>query len=230
MIVARISGTAGDPVNPLAGLLLTEVIDKANAAAPTSHRMTTGAAYNIWPTQADFQHDLVLHVLDLAPTSGTEKMRAVTMDGLSRKLSWRAVLGSAIEADFAEALAEPAVLVRIGLGALVTPEELANPSYAASMRYLAETGDIVAATVRYSGRRLRSERSMDDLVEAIAALGVGYVLRARTAPGIPKRPDAEGISALAAAAVGIVEAFTEDAGPAEREATSDPDGMSIELV
>ncbi len=214
LVVARIAGDGDDSINPLAGLLLTEVIDQANAtlatAGPTSPKMTTGAAYNIWPTQADFQHDLMVHVLDLAATPGTERMRAVTMDGLARKLDWRAVLGAAIEAEFGGALAEPAMLVRIGLGALATREELVDAAQAASMRYLAETGELVAATVRYSGRRLRAGRSMDDVVGATAALGIGYVLRARLAPEVPMRPDAEGITALAAAAVGIVEAFTEE--------------------
>jgi len=213
VVIARIAGDGDDSINPLAGLLLNEVIDQANAtlatAGATSRKMTTGAAYNIWPTQADFQHELVVHVLDLAATPGTEKMRAVTMDGLAKKLDWRTVLGAAIEADFGEAL-EPAMLVRIGLGALATREELVDAAESTSKRYLTETGELVAATVRYSGRRLRAQRSMDDLVGAIAALGIGYVLRARLAPEVPMRPDAEGVTALAAAAVGIVEAFTEE--------------------
>jgi hypothetical protein len=56
---------------------------------------------------------------------------------------------------------------------------------------------------------LQNGRSIEDLVWAIEALEVGYLLRMRIDPDIPLRPAADGESALAAAAAGIVEAFTE---------------------
>ena len=34
------------------------------AVDPAAREMTTGAAYNIWPAQADFQMDLMARVLD----------------------------------------------------------------------------------------------------------------------------------------------------------------------
>jgi hypothetical protein len=80
----------------------------------------------------------------------------------------------------------------------------------ANERYVAETGELLVAIVRYAGRRLRPGRSIDDLVWAMEALEAGYLLRMRVDAEIPLREAADGESALAAAASGIVEAFTED--------------------
>jgi hypothetical protein len=60
-------------------------------------------------------------------------------------------------------------------------------------------------------------------VWAIEALETGYLLRTRVAPDIPLRPDAAAVSALGAAVVGIVEAFTEpdDGRPGPEESGQD---------
>ena len=44
---------------------------------------------------------------------------------------------------------------------------------------------------------------------AVEALETGYLLRMRLAPEIPLRKDTPGLSALATAAAGVFEAFTE---------------------
>ena len=171
--------------------------------------MTTGAAYNIWPAQADFQADLLSRVLEEAATPGMERVRAATLNGLARQLPWRAVLADTIEVDYRESFDEPSMFLMIGLAALAAPGDVAAGEQRANERYVAETGELLAAIVRYAGRRLRPGRSIEDLVWAIEALEVGYLLRMRIDATIPLRPDADGASALAAAASGVVEAFTE---------------------
>jgi hypothetical protein len=214
LVMARIVGDDSASVNPLADVLLTDVLEEANRTAsgtsPNGRAMTTGAAYNIWPTQADFQADLLSRVLDEAATPGIERVRAATLNGLARQLSWRAVLADTIEVDYRESFDEPSMFLMIGLAALAAPGDVAAGERRGNERYLAETGELLAAIIRYAGRRLRGGRSIDDLVWAIEALEVGYLLRMRIDPEIPLRPAADGDSALAAAAAGIVEAFTEE--------------------
>jgi hypothetical protein len=214
MVMGRIVGNGDGSVNPLADVLITDVLEEANrvlgAADPAARTMTTGAAYNIWPAQADFQADLLSRVLDEAATPGMERVRAATLNGLARHLTWQAVLADAIEVDYRESFAEPSMFLMIGLAALAAPGDVAAGEQRANERYVAETGELLAAIVRYAGRRLRAGRSIEDLVWAIEALEIGYLLRMRVDPAIPLRPDASGASALAAAAAGIVEAFTED--------------------
>ena len=213
LVEARVAGNGSASVNPLADVLLTEVIDAANRAGPGGRAMTTGAAYNIWPTQAEFQADLLSRVLDEAATPGIERVRTATLDGLARQLPWRAVLARTIEVDYRESFEEPSMFLMIGIAALAAPADVAAAERLANERYVAETGELLAAIVRYAGRRLRPGRSIADLVWAIEALEVGYLLRRRLDHEIPLSEAADGESALAAAAAGIVEAFTED-GPA----------------
>ena len=213
LVMTRIGGDSAVPVNPLADVLITDVLDEANsalrAADPGARTMTTGAAYNIWPAQADFQTDLLSRVLDAAATPGIERVRTATLNGLARKLPWSAVLGDTIEVDYRESFDEPSMFLMIGLAALAAPGDVAAGEQRANERYVAETGELLAAITRYAGRRLRAGRTVEDLVWAIEALEVGYLLRMRIDQQTPLRHDADGASALAAAAAGIVEAFTE---------------------
>lgn len=211
LVQARVAGAEDAGINPLADVLFTDVLEEANRAEGTRGRaMTTGAVYNIWPSQAEFQADLLACILDEAATPGMENVRTATLDGLSRRLPWRAILAETIEVDFRESFAEPSMFPMIGLAALAAPGDVVAAQRAANARYVAETGELLAAVVRYAGRRLRPGRSIDDLVWAVEALEAGYLLRMRVDAQIPLRPGADGVSALAAAAAGIVEAFTED--------------------
>ena len=213
VVMSRVVGNGSATVNPLADVLITDVLEEANralqAAASSGRTMTTGAAYNIWPAQSDFQADLLSRVLDEAATPGIERVRAATLNGLARKLPWRAVLADTIEADYGESFDEPSMFLMIGLAALAAPGDIAAGEQRANERYVAETGELLAAIVRYAGRKLRTGRTIADLVWAIEALEVGYLLRMRIDPEIPLRADTSGVSALAAAAAGIVEALTE---------------------
>ena len=216
LVSGRIAGNGAPSVNPLADVLLTDVLDEANralrAADPGARKMTTGAAYNIWPNQTDFQLDLLGRVLDAAATPGLERVRAATLNGLARTVPWQAVLADTMEVDFLESYAEPSMFLMIGVAALAAPADVAAGEQEANERYVTETGELLAAIIRYAGRRLRPDRTMDDLVWAIEALESGYLLRMRVAPDVPLRRDAAGASALATAATGIVEAFTEPLG------------------
>jgi hypothetical protein len=212
LVEARVAGNDHTSVNPLADVLITDVLDEANRAGDDGadgRAMTTGAAYNIWPSQAEFQADLLARILDEAATPGIDRVRAATLDGLARKLPWRAVLAEAIEVDYRESFDEPSMFLMIGLAALASPGDVAAAERLADERYVAETGELLAAIVRYAGRRLRPGRSMADLVWAVEALEVGYLLRMRLDQEVPLREAADGESALAAAAAGVVEAFTE---------------------
>jgi AcrR family transcriptional regulator len=210
LVEARVAGDDGASVNPLADVVFTDVLEEANRAEGVVGRtMTTGAVYNIWPSQAEFQADLLARILDEAATPGIERVRTATLDGLARKLPWRQVLAETIEVDFRESFAEPSMFAMIGLAALAAPDDVKAAQLAANARYVAETGELLAAIVRYAGRKLRPGRSMDDLVWAIEALEAGYLLRMRVDAHIPLR-EVGGESALAAAAAGIVEAFTEE--------------------
>jgi hypothetical protein len=222
LLSERVAADAESPVNPLADVLLTEVLDEANKALVATdadvRKMTTGAAYNIWPAQSDFQMDLMARVLDEAATPGIERVRSAALSALARQLPWQDVLAEAIEVDFSESFDEPAMFLMIGVAALAAPSDVIAGEQRANQRYVTATSELLSAIVEYSGRRLRPTRSIEDLVWAIEALEAGLLLRMRRAPEIPLRRDAQGFSVLAAAAVGVVEAFTEPVRPSSGSA------------
>jgi hypothetical protein len=220
LLSERVAGDAAAPVNPLADVLITEVLDAANSALTAedaeARKMTTGAAYNIWPAQSDFQMDLMARVLDEAATPGIERVRSAALSALARQLPWQEVLAAAIEVDFSESFEEPAMFLMIGVAALASPADVLAGERRANERYVAATTELLSAIVEYSGRRLRPGRSIEDLVWAVEALEAGLLLRMRRAPEIPLREDAQGVSVLATAAIGLVEAFTEPQKPASK--------------
>jgi hypothetical protein len=222
LLCERVAADAESPVNPLADVLVTEVLDEANrvlvAVDPAAREMTTGAAYNIWPAQADFQMDLMARVLDAAATPGIERVRSTALSALARQFPWQQVLAEAIEVDFAESFDEPAMFLMIGVAALAAPADVTAGERRANERYVAATVELLSAIVEYSGRRLRPGRTIEDLIWAIEALETGLLLRRRRAPEIPLSRDAQGTSVLAAAAVGVVEAFTEPVGASPGQA------------
>ena len=230
----RIEGDGAPAANPLADIRITDALEEANRvlieADPDGRAMTTGAAYNIWPAQADFQADLMVKVLDEAAVPGIERVRATTLQGLADQLPWRSVLGATIEVDFRESFAVPSVFLMIGLAAFAPPADVAVVEQGANERYLAETGELLGAIIRYSGRRLRTGRTVDDLIWALEALEIGYLLRMRTHPDIPLATDETGSSALATAAIGIVEAFTETANATDEPTTGSAGRAPVDVV
>ena len=212
VVEARVAGDGGSSVNPLADVLITDALDEANRSGgggAGARTMTTGAAYNIWPTQAEFQGDLLTRILEEASMPGFDRVRAATLDGLARQLPWREVLAETITVDFKESFAEPSLFLMVGLAALASPADVGVAQRFANARYVEATGELIAAIVRYAGRRLRPGRSIADLVWAVEALEVGYLLRMRLDRDVPLREADDGTTALAAAAAGIVETFTE---------------------
>ena len=141
-------------------MLVTEVLDEANRALTeadaAARKMTTGAAYNIWPAQADFQMDLMARVLDEAATPGIERVRRAALSALARQLPWQEVLAEAIEVDFSESFDEPAMFLMIGVAALAAPADVTAGERRANERYVAATVELLSAIVEYSGRRLRA--------------------------------------------------------------------------
>jgi hypothetical protein len=76
--------------------------------------------------------------------------------------------------------------------------------------YVAETGRILRKIMAHGGRRMAPGRTIEDLVWAIEAIEVGYLIRRRTDPEVTARK-ARGLTVVQAAIIGIVEQFTVEA-------------------
>lgn len=102
------------------------------------------------------------------------------------------------------------MFLMIGVSALASPQRVAESNEEGNRAYMAETGRILRRIIRHGGRRMAPGRSMEDLVWAIEAIEVGYLIRRRTNPEVTART-ARGRTVVQDAIIGLVEQFTVEA-------------------
>ena len=172
--------------------------------------MTTGAAYNIWPSQEEFQQALLDKILLDAATPEIDRVKAELESGLSQGLGWRELVVRCFGIDFEVSYEEPTMFLMIGMTALAPPQRLAGMNHESNERYLTETGAILGQILDYGGRRMAPGLTVDDLVWAIEAIESGYMLRRRAALDVTDRR-VNGYTVVQTAILAVVEDFTVDA-------------------
>ncbi len=212
VVRARFQGDLEGSTNPLAGVRITETLDEVNRmllmSDPAATPMTTGAVYNIWPTQEEFQDAILDRIFTDAAVPGINEVRSVLRESIEQGLDWRDVVARCFALDFEISFQEQTMFVMIGVTALGSSDRIAAQTAPADDNYLVETADVLQQVLEYADRRLVDDRSIDDLVWAIEAAESGYLLRRRTMPDVPLRTNASGRTAVQSAIVAIVEAFT----------------------
>ncbi|GCD96044.1 hypothetical protein [Embleya hyalina] len=220
LAIERTRPDAPSPHNPLADVRMSDVLVEVNRRDPDGRKLTTGAFYQIWPDQAAFQLELMRHVMDKIATPGARQIEALAFRLVADGEAPEEIFRQISEADFRWTSASPELFLALGLGALAPVDMVRDAQAGANERYIEETDHLLSVLLRYARRRLRPDRTMEDLIWAVEALSVGYLLRSRSHPDIPDRTDDSGWSALASAYYGVIQAFSEPI-PDERE-DSDP--------
>lgn len=214
VVLARSNGDRSASTNPLAGIRITDALEEVNRYLrehdPNATEMTTGAVYNIWPSQEDFQAAMLDFVMVSSGLPQIERVRAALDDGLAEGLDWRELVARCFGVDFDVSFAEPSMFLMIAVSALASPQRVAESNEEGNRAYVAETGRILRRIIRHGGRRMAPGRSMEDLVWAIEAIEVGYLIRRRTNPEVTART-ARGRTVVQDAIIGLVEQFTVEA-------------------
>lgn len=216
------AGRAGDDVMSasLAHVRFTQVAERATQLVraetgdPQAPQITTGAIYQLWPTQPDFQADLLLHVADL---------QAVLVPGLAVSVAWfreAAAQGIPLEVVLARLSEEvhrhyredPLFRVELGflLGA-VDPrvrQALARRQEA----FLADADRAWSALLDSYRLRLRPPHRIRDLTIAVASCIIGAVVFWFADPrGLadPAGGDPGGLGLVSRSVLHLVQGFTE---------------------
>lgn len=214
VVIARSSGDSHGSTNPLAGVRITDALDEVNLMLrlrdPNATEMTTGAAYNIWPTQEDFQQALLDAIMSAAAVPQIEQVRAELEQGIHDGNDWRELVARCFGTDFEVSFEEPTMFPMIAVATLAAPQKIAAINEDGNHQYVMETGRILRAIFRHGGRRLAPGHTIDELVWAIEAIEVGYLIRRRTNPEVTSRK-VRGRTAVQRAIVALVEQFTVDA-------------------
>lgn len=219
VVLARSNGDRSASTNPLAGIRITDALEEVNRYLrehdPNATEMTTGAVYNIWPSQEDFQAAMLDFVMVSSGLPQIERVRAALTDGLAEGLDWRELVARCFGVDFDVSFDEPSMFLMIGVSALASPQRVAESNEEGNRAYVAETGRILRRIIRHGGRRMAPGRTIEDLVWAIEAIEVGYLIRRRTNPEVTTRT-VRGRTVVQDAIVALVEQFTVEASTGNR--------------
>ena len=214
VVLARSNGDVDGSTNPLAGVRITDALEEVNRLLrdrdPSAPQMTTGAAYNIWPSQEEFQQALLDKILLDAATPEIDRVKAELDSGLRQGLDWRELVTRCFGVDFEVSYEEPTMFLMIGMTALAPPQRLSTMNKESNERYLAETGAILQRILEHGGRRLAPGLTVDDLVWAIEAIESGYMLRRRAEVDVTDRK-INGHTVVQSAILAVAEDFTVDA-------------------
>lgn len=214
VILARSNGDLDGSTNPLAGVRITDALEEVNRLLhdrdPAAPQMTTGAAYNIWPSQEEFQQALLDKILLDAATPEIDRVKAELDSGLRKGLDWRELVTRCFGVDFEVSYEEPTMFLMIGMTALAPPQRLSTMNRESNERYLAETGSILERILDHGNRRMAPGLTVDDLVWAIEAIESGYMLRRRAEVDVTDRK-VNGHTVVQTAILAVVEDFTVEA-------------------
>jgi hypothetical protein len=170
-------------------------------------RITTGAIYQFWASQAAFQADLMVHILTSAPPTGRLSSRALELIAAGQP-------AEDILAELAE-LAYSAARVNDthNLALLFVPyHKLPRVGEALRQTYRDEaevSRPIYQALLTAGKLRIRAPWQLEDMMTAISSLHEGFGIQTRVGPRTVQ--SRRGRSVIAEATVAIFRAFTEPA-------------------
>lgn len=146
--------------------------------------LTTGAAYRLWPDQDAYQHDLAVHATTWRDDSPTATTMARIAELIERGEPLAEVVrqGTAAHVEGFEkrdGRRQPTFLLALALRATAAhSDELRLASRRRHQQSLDEFADLYQRVMDRYGRRLRPGRSIQQLAEAMAAVGEGFALHA----------------------------------------------------
>lgn len=196
----------------LAHVRLTQVVDRAtqlvrqesgDGGAPA---VTTGAVYNLWPTQAEFQADLLLHIADIQSTLSVdvERGRAFHRASADAGVPLSEVLRLVVERVLKVHREDALYAVELGFGA-----SAADPRVKAALRrrddaFLAAVEPIWQSLLDTYGLRPRPPYTVHHLAVAVAMQIRGSVSLWYASPDIDADPAGEDGWSLTARAISAV--------------------------
>jgi hypothetical protein len=199
---------------PLAHIRLTDVAREATAIVgergDARHRaVTTGSIYQLWPSQAAFQADLVRHIITATTFPEASQLQAVMLELFAGGATLREIIDRLSEVSF-QSNATESFFARLGF-----LQYAVIPSIGDALQdnvHLFDELDrpIFDAILTYTRRRVREPFTLEDLWVTAEALIAGFLIRQRVDPDALRWSlPPEGRSVLSHAVEGAFLAFTE---------------------
>jgi hypothetical protein len=197
-----------DAVNPLASMRITDVLSSINARRePGQAAMTTGAAYQIWESQTDFQDELLDRIMRRVSTPWADRVRPAVDRAMVQARPFHDML-IALSEDSGNPGEAAELTLALGLTAFVGPKRVRRAERKANAEYLKVLGGILAEILDYGDREPLPGLAIADIVWSVEAVAAGMNLRARSHPEIVARRDDAGHDLGALSIAAIVEGMT----------------------
>lgn len=168
---------------PLAFIRVSDVAREATKlvaereAGPTSP-VTTGSIYQLWPSQNDYQAELVRHLIQETTSPASPLMKDLLLDLIADGANLGVIFDRLLELSFSVNDTD-AFFVRLGFLQHSATASIAEALRTDAEDYIQAQKPILEAILSYSRRRIRAPYSMDQVVLAIEAIVSGFLMHHR---------------------------------------------------
>lgn len=202
-----------DDVSPLAHIRVSDVV--RHASESEGFKVTTGALYNIWDSQREYQRDLMMHIL----MEGLNPAAAPILQLASRLFAQRLPVAEAF-ARLADESFRLDSESQVGLAAGAFIGFAAVPEVHDALRTVHE-GRLAAGRalypllLEYAGLRMREPYTIEQLITVIGALSDSLQQTRRSVPELFEVPAGER-SLFAVSSSAVLQSFCEPIPADER--------------
>lgn len=191
---------------PLAHIRVQDVVREASRNQETA--LTTGAIYNIWPTQSDFQVDLMFHILKEGMFPGADPVLRLAGELFAQRLPFELIGHRLSDEAFRIDVESPVARATAAFSALAGVPAIREALRAAHGTLLESNRILYSQLLTYSGLRIREPYTLDQLITVLDALAGGLASKYFIVPEEFEVPEGE-TSIVALASEGAFQAFCE---------------------
>lgn len=189
-----------DEVRPLAHIRVKDVVNEA--ARAEGFLVTTGALYNIWDSQHDYQRDLMFHILQEGSDPSAQRVLRLAGKLFARRLPAEVAFAQLADESFRLDAGSQIGRASTAFESYVSVPEIREAFRAAHAVRLENGSQLYPLLLDYVGMRIRKPYTLDQLVTAIDALSDGLQSKREIVPELFEvRGDAQSIFARASAAI-----------------------------
>lgn len=185
---------------PLAHIRVQDVVRQVSESEGVA--TTTGALYNIWESQQEYQRDLMVHILREAADPAAEPLLRMAGELFAQRLPI-----DEINSRLADESLRLDAESQIGRAARAFAAFTPSPGIVQAVRSAhdsrLETGRVLySMLLKYAGLRVREPYSLDQLITVIGVLGDGLGPAREIVPDLFEVPDgSESLFAMSASAI-----------------------------
>ncbi|HEX9065428.1 MAG TPA: hypothetical protein VF843_09985 [Streptosporangiaceae bacterium] len=225
LVCARLDDSGDEAVSAaLAHVQLTEVAARATEIVRSEVQadtwdypvagITTGAIYQVWPTQADFQADLLFHIAELDASFGPviDEVRQIAADRIAAGEPVGRTLAAMLGRSFEHTRSSPVFYVSLCFYLHAGNDRVKQVLRHGQSAFVEAVRPVWQMLLDGYGLRMRQEYDVDQLASVIGLLIEGFALQWVRDPAVAGQDGAFELSLPGRTAQMLFDQMTEPAG------------------